>query len=119
MRSARYLLAMGLISTGAVFAYSGETMPLAFRMAQALQAAPAAPTPAPSPEPAAAEAVAAPTVQEETTLPRFVPARHDLTFPADTTHATRAIGCARACGLGRRAGRFRKRGLERREREQI
>ena len=41
MRSARYLLAMGLISTGAVFAYSGETMPLAFRMAQALQAAPA------------------------------------------------------------------------------
>jgi penicillin-insensitive murein endopeptidase len=99
MRSARYLLAMGLISTGAVFAYSGETTPLAFRMAQALQAAPAAPTPAPSPEPAAAEAVAAPTVQEETTLPRFVPARHDLTFPADTKSPTPSTPPAQSAAL--------------------
>lgn len=93
MRVARYLIALAMISTGGVVAYSGDVAPVALKFAEALQlkapAAPAAPTPATPAAPAAPSALAEPSAtaitaaakQEEPDLPAFVPPSQDLRLP--------------------------------------
>jgi penicillin-insensitive murein endopeptidase len=85
MRVLRYTIALALISTGAVMAYSGDVAPMARKFAQALQAQPETVPPpataAKTEQPATAPAKPA----DDPALPSFVPSSHDLKMPAVAT----------------------------------
>ncbi|MCU0732313.1 MAG: hypothetical protein MUE84_12110, partial [Hyphomonas sp.] len=78
MRALRYTIALALISTGAVMAYSGDVAPVALRFAQALQGQPER-APLPAVPSQAAEPAAKPV--EDAALPNFVSSGQELKMP--------------------------------------
>ncbi len=79
MRALRYTIALALISTGAVMAYSGDVAPVALRFAQALQGQ-AERAPQAAVQSKAAEPAAKPL--EDAALPNFLSSGQELKMPA-------------------------------------
>lgn len=82
MRALRYSIALALISTGAVMAYSGDVAPVPGTSAQALQPNPVTSPPSTTAATPEQPASLAPEAADDAVLPSFVPSRHDLKMPA-------------------------------------
>lgn len=98
MRALRYSIALALISTGAVMAYSGDVAPVPGTSAQALQPKSGPVEPPPSTAPATPEQPAGlpSEAADDAVLPSFVPSRHDLKMPAPVDAPAPAAGAGEA-----------------------